>query len=135
MTVVRYFDNGKPWQAKRIDKPKWSEIKASIKQMDNHYFPIIQLSYLPLGVGETGFDDEESLNIVGGSGKYALFQFMGEWQYENNTGNDKEVRLWESGQGYFCQEKNIIDDIKRLLKIVKVFYKTGSYQSLNKIIH
>lgn len=98
--------------------------------MDNYYFPIVQLSCCDLKDGETGFDDEESFNIIGGTDKLALFHYMSEWQYERDSGGDEEIRLWDSDQGYFCQEKNVIYDVNIALNIISTFFQNGDYNSL-----
>lgn len=58
---------------------------------------------------------------------------MGEWQYENPQGGEEEVRLWDSDQGYYCREKNILTDVSKVLRIVKAFYESGSYDHLASI--
>ena len=55
---------------------------------------------------------------------------MGKWQYEDSSGSDEEVRLWDSDQGYFCQKKNILTDVRKVLRIVRAFYDTGTYERL-----
>ena len=92
--------------------------------MDNFHYPRVELS---LHEEDTG---EDEFNICGGSGRWALFQIMGEWQYEDPGGSEKEARLWESDQGYYCMEKNILTDIEKVLLLTKVFYETGSYEAL-----
>lgn len=73
-------------------------------------------------------------NIIGGGGRIALFQFMADWQYEDPNGSTEPTRLWESDQGYFCQERNIITDIEKVLRIVRGYYESGSYSHLNSIV-
>ena len=58
---------------------------------------------------------------------------MGEWQYAEPGGSEKEVRLWDSDQGYFCREKNVLGDVEKVLRIVKKFYETGSYDDLDSV--
>jgi hypothetical protein len=58
---------------------------------------------------------------------------MGEWQYEDSAGGDREVRLWDSDQGYYCKEKNVLTVIERVLRITKAFYDSGSYNGLNGV--
>lgn len=133
MSVVEYFRDARPWVTHRIDAPVWGGVKRAIERMDNYCFPIVLLSCIDPGDEGTGFDDENALNIIGGNGRFALFQYLGEWQYENPRGGTEEVRLWESDQGYFCQEKNVLRDIDHVLRIVKVFYETGRYENLNEV--
>ena len=58
---------------------------------------------------------------------------MGEWQYAEPGGSEREVRLWDSDQGYFCCEKNVLRDVEKVLRIVKKFYETGSYDDLDSV--
>jgi hypothetical protein len=58
---------------------------------------------------------------------------MGDWQYSDAAGSDEEVRLWTSDQGYFCAQRNILTDIDKVLRIVKVYYETGSYAGLDAV--
>ncbi len=48
-------------------------------------------------------------------------------------GSEREVRLWESDQGYFCREKNVLLDIEKALRIVKTFFETASYGGLDAV--
>ena len=126
MTIIQYFRDSRPWIAEDILSPKWQQVEHAIRKMDNYCFPIVQLNL-------TEFEDDEDIfNIMGGDGRWALFHMMGDWQYEDHSGSDKEVRLWESDQGYFCLERNIITDINLVLSITKEFYMSGSYENLNK---
>ena len=72
-------------------------------------------------------------NVCGGAGRWALFHIMGDWQYVDPNKGDGEVRLWESDQGYFCQEKNILTDVEKVLRVTKAFYDTGSYEGLDEV--
>ena len=71
--------------------------------------------------------------VCGGAGRWALFQFMGDWQYEDSSGGEREVRLWDSDQGYYCLEKNVLTDIEKVLRITKAFYESGSYAALDDV--
>ena len=127
MTITRYYDD-KAWDTKVINNPSWENVVAAIKKMDNYYFPIVQLYLI-----EDEKNSEDNFNIIGGNGRYALFHFMGEWQYEDHNGSNEDARLWDSDQRYFCKEKNVITDIEKVLRITKVFYETGSYDKLDNI--
>ncbi|MEX0714990.1 MAG: hypothetical protein WD066_00305 [Planctomycetaceae bacterium] len=127
MTVVRYHRNGRPWDEETVPSPTWEQVEAAIRRMDNYCFPIVRLNC-------TEHDDADDVFIViGGAGRYALFQMMAEWQYEDQSGGTAEVRLWESDQGYFCQERNVLTDIEKVLRITKAYYETGSYARLDSI--
>lgn len=127
MTVIRYYRDSRPWDSVDVPSPAWEDVEAAIRKMDNYCFPIVQLNCTEFE------DDEEIFNVIGGDGRYALFHMMGEWQYEAPNGGDGEVRLWDSDQGYFCQERNVITDIDKVLRITKAFYDTGSYDGLDHV--
>jgi hypothetical protein len=127
MTAIRYYRDGRNWDTEQINFPSWSDVEAAIRRMDNYCFPIVQLNTTESEA------DEDIFNVCGGEGRWALFHMMGEWQYEEPGGSDGEVRLWESDQGYYCSEKNILTDIEKVLRITKVFYETGSYDSLDNV--
>jgi hypothetical protein len=133
MTRIDYSKDNRPWQDHRVDQPSWNDIEAAIRKMDNDCFPIVLLSCRELDEDENGFDDEDAFHAIGGNGQFALLHCMAEWQYEDPDGGERDVRLWESDQGFFCLEKNIIEDIERVLRLVKEFYQTGSYDTLDTI--
>jgi hypothetical protein len=127
MTVLRYYRDGRHWDTEEIDSPSWSEIESAVRRMDNYCYPIVQLN-------TTDNEYDESIfNICGGDGRWALFQMMGMWQYEQPGGSEEEVRLWDSDQGYYCHEKNVLTDIAKVLRIAKFFYETGSYVDLDHV--
>ena len=127
MTVIRYYRDRPDWDAQQIDSPSWSDVEPAIRRMDNYCFPAVQLN-------TTANDEDENIfNILGGDGRWALFHMMGEWQYAEPGGSEREVRLWDSDQGYFCCEKNVLRDVEKVLRIVKKFYETGSYDDLDSV--
>jgi hypothetical protein len=127
MTVIKYSRDGQHWDAEQVASPTWSDVELAVRRMDNYCYPIVQLN-------TTESDEHEALfNVCGGSGRWALFQMMGDWQYEEADGGEGEVRLWESDQGYYCREKNVVTDLEKVLRIVKAFYETGSYDTLDSV--
>ncbi len=96
--------------------------------MDDHFFPIVQLSCTLQD------DDEAMFNVVGGNSRFALFHQMGDWRYSDPAGSDEDVRLWTSDQGYFCAERNILTNIEKVLRITKTYYETGSYADLDAVL-
>lgn len=54
--------------------PDWDTVSEAIRKMDDNEFPIVQLSWKAV---DSCFNDEASLNIVGGSVPgFALFEMM-----------------------------------------------------------
>lgn len=130
MTVIRYYRDGRDWDAERVMSPKWSDVEAAVRRMDNYCFPCVQLN--------TTDDDDDAnesvFGVVGGAGRWALRQMNGYWEYEDPTSDDEEeVALWESDQGYFCQGRNILTDVEKVVRIVKAYYDTGSYAALDSV--
>jgi hypothetical protein len=124
LTVIEYFRDGRPWKVHHSKRPSWQEVEAAIRRMENYCFPIVQLNL-------TEFDDDENIfNVIGGAGRYALFHMMGDWRYADPNGKDGPVHLWESDQGYECQERNVLTDVESVLRLANVFYETGSYEAL-----
>jgi hypothetical protein len=127
MTVIRYYRDRRPWDSEDVCSPSWPEVDAAIRRMDNYCFPIVQLNC-------TEYEDDDAIfNVIGGDGRWALSHMMGEWQYEDPSGGEGEVRLWDSDQGYFCKERNILTDVEKVLRIIKAFYDTGSYDHLDDV--
>ncbi|MEL7362284.1 MAG: hypothetical protein AAFN13_09445 [Bacteroidota bacterium] len=123
LRAIRYYRGRRPSTVEEAENPSWPEIETAIRRMDDHLYPIVQL-------GTTEFDDDDStFNVVGGAGRWALFRLDGSWKYSDPRGGNKEVRLWQSDQGYFCQEREVIRDIKDVLLIVQRFYETATYGS------
>ena len=95
--------------------------------MENYCFPWVSLN-------TTDDDtDENVFNVMGGAGRWALFHMMGDWQYEDPAGSEAEARLWDSDQGYYCKEKNLLTDIEKVLRITKAYCDTGSYDQLDAV--
>jgi hypothetical protein len=45
----------------------------------------------------------------------------------------EEVRLWDSDQGIYCEERNVLYDIEKVLRITREYYDSGTYDRLDKI--
>src|ERR1700722_16892286 len=127
ITVVRYSRDGQHSDAEKIISPVWSDVESAIRRMDNYCYPIVDLNTTD------NDEDEHIFFICGGGGRWALSHMMGAWQYEEPGGSEKEVRLWDSDQGYYCREKNILTDVEKVLRIVRSFYETGSYDDLDNV--
>ncbi len=127
MTVIRYYRDGRHWDTEQITAPSWNDVETAIRRMDNYCFPIVQLNTTE------NEEDEDIFNVCGGAGRWALFHMLGDWQYEDPAGGDGAVRLWDSDQGYYCEEKNVLTDVEKVLRITKAFYDTGSYVSLDRV--
>ena len=130
MTVARYDANGRSLEPERVVKPTWDDVETAIRRMDNFCFPFICLNTDALDPEDEGLD---LFWVVGGGGRWAVLQASGEWQYEDLLKGSNEVRLWDSDQGYFCKEKNILTDVSKVLRITRAYYDTGSYAGLDAV--
>src|SRR5258707_38713 len=84
LTAVRYYRDGRHWDLERINSLTWRDVEAAVRRMDNYCFPWVQLN-------TSGNDEDENIfNVIGGEGRWALFHLMGDWQYEDPLGSDKE---------------------------------------------
>jgi hypothetical protein len=129
LTIVHY-PPGENWRLIEISQPLWSDVSAAITKMDDDQYPWVQLSWKK--VSSCG-EDEEALNIIGDSAAgFAVFEFMGRWQFEDPLGSDEEVRLWQSDQGYYCNRRNIVADGGNVLELVRAYFETGSYDALER---
>jgi hypothetical protein len=129
LTVVHY-PPGQHWTCLEVVSPTWEAVTAAILKMDDNEYPIVQLSWKDV---ESGFDDEESFNIIGRRGPgFALFECDPGWEFDDPTGGEEEVRLWRSDQGHFCQKRNIVADVKDVLTLVRVYFETGSYDAVQQ---
>src|SRR5690242_6720796 len=118
ISIVRYYRDGRHWDLEQIDSPSWTDVESAVRRMDNYCFPIVQLNTTD------NEEDENIFNVVGGDGRWALFHMMGAWHYAEPGGSEEETRLWESDQGYYCLEKNILRDVEKVLRIVKTYVFT-----------
>ncbi len=124
LSVIRSFRDGRPLDVVQVMSPAWTEVEYAIRRMDNDCLPLAQLN--PTADEE----DENIFNVIGGAGRWALFQMMGKWRYEDPSGGLGEVRLWETGQAYRCQERHVLTEVEAVLAIVRTFYQTGEYEGL-----
>jgi hypothetical protein len=131
LTIVHY-PPGEHWMNLEAALPTWEAASAAILKMDDDEYPIVQLSWKDV---ESCFDDDESFNIIGGRAVgFALFEFFKGWEFDDPTGGDEDVRLWQSDQGYFCQRRNIIANVEDALTLARVYFETGSYNAVQQAV-
>jgi hypothetical protein len=128
MTAIRYYRDGRRSDTEVIPDPSWTDVETTVRRMENYCFPIVQLNTTD------DDEDEDVFNVIGGAGRWALFHMMGKWQFKDpSIADDEEVWLWASDQGYGCERSNIITDVEKVLRIVKAYYETGSYEGLDAV--
>ena len=129
MCIVRYYRERPGWDAEVVANPAWAQVEAAIRRMDDYCYPIVLLNRSPCASSDEAFEDEDAFNIVGGAGRFALFEMLGRWKYRNLTGSTAKTRLWESDQGYFCEEREVLTDLDEVLRIVRCYFD-GGYDAL-----
>jgi hypothetical protein len=114
-------DNG--WEEYTLSEPdpSWPQIQQAIRALDRYSFVSVLL-HLRAGRG--------TLDVWGGRGKFALeCQMPGELDRmycDESKANGKErVRIWESNQGAFLEEKYLCDDIELVFRIARYFAERG----------
>lgn len=130
LTIVHYPPH-QQWRCVEVRVPAWEVVSSAIQRMDDNECPIVLLSWKDVA---SGFDDEESFNLIGGgSSGFALFEQVPGWMFEDPLGGDEDVRLWQSDQGYFCKRKNVLADVNIVLKLARVYFDTGSYEEVRSV--
>ncbi|MCW4453347.1 hypothetical protein OK348_00835 [Flavobacterium sp. MXW15] len=128
LVSIRYCRDGRPWDSEVVATPSWKQVEEAIMRMDDHCFPIVVQSALECGSGAEAFEDDDSFHVIGGNGRFALFQNAGSWQYRNPQGSNAEARLWQSDQGYFCTESNLAN-LDLALRMARAFHETASFDA------
>jgi hypothetical protein len=128
LTIVHYPPH-EPYRCLEVRSPAWEDVAAAIRKMDDNEYPIVQLSWEDV---DSCFDDESSLNIVGGSGVGFALSEMNGWRFDDPKGSDEDVRLWQSDQGYFCKRRNLIAEIDVVLELARIYFETGSYDEVRR---
>ena len=123
---ICYSPDRRTSDAEIVASPSWNAIREAISRMDDDGFPIVVLSTQECTSTDEAFEDDDSLHLIGGNERFALFQCSGPWRYRNPKGSDAEVRLWQSDQGYFCTEANLAN-LDLALHIAKAFYETANF--------
>lgn len=86
LAIIRYYRDRAGWDSELVGDPEWDRVDAAIRQMDDFSYPIVLLSCLECESGEHAFADEDAFNVVGGSGRFALFQLTGPVEVLRSTG-------------------------------------------------
>jgi len=127
LETIPYSSAGLPLGRGELPNPTWEQVEASIRAQDGYTHPLTRLRLDP-------HQDEPALDILGGKGRFVLWELCGQWQYHDAsaTGNE-ELPVWTSDQGYRALPCNICSDIERVVRIARRFFETGSFESLDTI--
>jgi hypothetical protein len=115
---------GSAWETLAYSNPDWEAIVSSIDQLDRNVYPMI---WLQIGRHAEWDEPELALNVLGGSGEFALCIFRkGHHIYFRDLSRGKNtIEIWESDQGSNAQEKELCNDRDVVLKVVRHFAETG----------
>ena len=124
MDIFKYDSNGWDWKKESVEKPRWEDIEAAIRQLDRHGFPFIWL-YAKIDVPE---DEPPFVSVMGGQGVFLIegYPDSKHFVYWDDSKNDQEVAVWTSDQGYSVSGKNLCEEIDETLKAVKYICETGN---------
>ncbi len=129
LVALRYYPDNKPWDGELIRNPSWEQVESVIRRMDDFCFPLVALSLNSCLAVSDVFEDDDSFHVIGGNDCFALFQNAGNWQYDNPYGSADSVRLWQSDQGYFCEQRNIAT-LRTSLALIREFYLNGNFEAV-----
>jgi hypothetical protein len=122
-------DNG--WEEYTLSEPHptWQQIEDAIRALDRYSFVSVSLC-LSEGRGD--------LDVFGGRGRYAIeCRLAGEPERcycdESKANGEERVRIWESNQGAYVEEKYLCDDIDLALRIARYFAERGRCRAASPI--
>jgi hypothetical protein len=118
LTYSVYNDEGTEHKDYIVKNPTWNEIENIIRKLDRFHNPLIILDL-------TDNEDENMMMITGGNELYHISVQVNSifWVlfFENKSSEIKQV--WESDQGFECEDFYLIEDLKDILKIAKYYFE------------
>jgi hypothetical protein len=124
LEILHYPPDGSAWRREISRMPDIAAIEAAVRRLDRDEWPYVWLHTTgPLD----GAMSDNSLCIMGGRGEYniCLWKDGDEIHYLDNTRGEAPIRIWESDQGSFITEKNLCNDVSRVLQITAHFCVSG----------
>lgn len=126
LRTIEYDQRGSHWRAEDIVRPAWPPVETSIRRLDKFRFPYIWL-YLKSGAG----NDHPDFAVMGGKSDYWMagsVEGFFQRRYRNpNPGDEDEVPVWTSDQGFSDADEFICHEIEVVLRAVKYFCQTGGF--------
>jgi hypothetical protein len=122
-------DSNSPPVEKRIVHPTWQEIEATIRKLDKHVHPFIVLAPV-LDESERFNGDSDFFEVIGGNGDYWVAgSINGYWQRRavNPLGDDNEIDLWTSHQGFSSPSEFVLHDLNVVLRAAKYYYEYNEF--------
>jgi hypothetical protein len=127
LEISPYSPTGLPLDLRQLPNPTWEQVESSIRRQDGYTHPLTRLRLDP-------HEEEPALDILGGSGRFVLWELGGEWQFHDPSATGgEELPVWTSDQGYLALPCQICCDIERVVRIARRFFDTGSFVSLDSI--
>lgn len=132
LQITEYGKSGASCESKEIKDPSWPDIEAAIRRLDKYCYPFIWLFL------QYDTEDLPEFQIMGGKPPYsgkADYWMQGNfggyygrcYSNPNVEGEDHEVRIWTSDQGYSDYESTICHDVEEVLKATRYFCEHGGF--------
>lgn len=124
--ITEYTKDGSSYTSHEIKDPSWQEIESAIRRLDKYCFPFIWIFLSE----ET--NDVPDFQIIGGKGDYWMagtFNGYSHRRYSNQNvdGEDREVYVWESDQGFYDYESTLCHDVEEVLKATRYLCEHGDF--------
>lgn len=118
-----------PCTEKHIEYPTWAQIESAIRELDKHSRPFVVLAPV-IDEAERFNGESDFFEIMGGSGDYRVAGTIhGYWQRRamNANGDDTEIELWTSDQGFSSPSRFVIHDLDTVLSAAKYYYERNGF--------
>ncbi len=124
--VTEYPRSGWGYTTQEIKNPSWQEIESAIRRLDKYCFPFIWIFLTD------NTEDIPDFQIIGGKGDYWMsgnVNGYNERRYSNPSveGEDREVCVWESDQGFSDYESTICHDLEEVLQATRYLCEHGDF--------
>ena len=108
-----------------IENPSWDDVEGAISKLDGNRNTAVELH-------RYGDEPWKTFLIVGGAGRWYMGDSVLRWEFDNQAGSEDLVGIW-SDMDFECKARNLLTDEKRVLRIAKRYYETGSYEGLGSV--
>jgi hypothetical protein len=109
------------WHNKTINHPDWETVKQTILQMDKFYRPIVVLV----------LENANTLCLNGDKDAWHIQKYEAKIdtysEAVNPRGDDTEVAVWTSDQGFSTTWQHAFNDREKVLEIANYVYNTGEF--------
>jgi hypothetical protein len=109
------------WHNENADNPTWEAVKQTVLQMDKFYRPIVVLV----------LENSNKLWLNGDKDAWHIQKYDANtdtyFEAVNPRGNDTEVEVWTSDQGFTTTWRHAFNESEKVLEVVKHFYDMGEF--------